>query len=422
MRIINPKYRIEAYYFLISILYFVVIQNMWVFRKVNVVADISFKFFLVKYSLVSVFVIYTIKIFKKKEMSFFSRNSIVVFLFLDFIPSSLLFSSVTDNNNGLLIYISHVILFYSLIFISTRSFKINFPVLNKKQSLFLLIIVLVIGTSPYLRYLRYLDFKNLLLQDVYVTRLKFRGLFDSYSGYTHSWFTRVIIPIVFVYALKFKIKIIAILNFILLLFLYLMGAVKSVLLGSILVIVFYFIKKDKYVNVLSKSLIFLTIVGIIMSFFVIDDLNKIPVLLHRRLMFVPSLLDFCYFEFYDNNYLYWSNSFLKGILEYNYSETPSRIIALNYFEKPLMAANNGLVSDGFYNAGFFGIIINIFLVNLYLIIINSCRVDTKFFGVYFFMILGFLSSSLSTVLITHGGLLLILLTLFLLRNKQNSCI
>lgn len=135
-------------------------------------------------------------------------------------------------------------------------------------------------------------------------------------------------------------------------------------------------------------------------------------------MFVPQILDYCYYDFFNNNYLYWSNSFLKGVLNYPYDVTSPRLIGEVYFNKEDMAANNGLISDGFSNAGWIGVLITIFIFNGFMLIIKNCKIDSKFFGVYFFILYGFITTAISTVLITHGGFLLLLISFFLLREKK----
>jgi hypothetical protein len=82
-----------------------------------------------------------------------------------------------------------------------------------------------------------------------------------------------------------------------------------------------------------------------------------------------------------------------------------------------MAANNGLISDGFSNAGTIGVLITLFLFNTFMLVVKNCKVDSKYFGIYFFILYGFLTTAISTVLITHGGLILLLLTLLILRRK-----
>ncbi|WP_375241560.1 O-antigen polymerase [Lacinutrix sp.] len=418
MKTIGNKKYLELYYVVISLFYFLSTKNTWVFRKLYQNKDVVFEFNFLKYIFVSIFVFFTIRFFKNQLLDSFSRNILGLLLILDFIPSSIFYSSTSDSFWQ--IYLFHIILFYSLAITLKVKFKINLITFKKNQVLYFLILITLIGTLPYLRYIKHIDLNNLLLKDVYITRIKFRELFDTYSGYTHSWFSRVIIPIIFVLALKYKLKSIAILNTILLVFLYLMGAVKSVLLGSVLVIIFYFINKDKILPFLTKALIFMLIFSIIMIPFVIHDRNFFGVIVFRRMMFIPQVLDYCYYDFFNNNYLYWSNSFLKGFLSYPYDTTSPRIIGEVYFNKEDMAANNGLISDGFSNAGWIGVIITLFLFNGFMLIIKNCRIDSKFFGIYFFILYGFITTAISTVLITHGGLLLLIISFFLLREKKTN--
>jgi len=418
MKTIGNKKYLELYYVVISLFYFLSTKNTWVFRKLYQNKDVVFEFNFLKYIFVSIFVFFTIRFFKNQLLDSFSRNILGLLLILDFIPSSIFYSSTSDSFWQ--IYLFHIILFYSLAITLKVKFKINLITFKKNQVLYFLILITLIGTLPYLRYIKHIDLNNLLLKDVYITRIKFRELFDTYSGYTHSWFSRVIIPIIFVLALKYKLKSIAILNTILLVFLYLMGAVKSVLLGSVLVIIFYFINKDKILPFLTKALIFMLIFSIIMIPFVIHDRNFFGVIVFRRMMFIPQVLDYCYYDFFNNNYLYWSNSFLKGFLSYPYDTTSPRIIGEVYFNKEDMAANNGLISDGFSNAGWIGVIITLFLFNGFMLIIKNCRIDSKFFGIYFFILYGFITTAISTVLITHGGLLLLIISVFLLREKKTN--
>ncbi len=416
MKLISNKKYLEIYYIIISLFYFLSIKNTWAFRKIYINENVVFEFKFFKFFITSLFVWYTIRFFKKQSLDSFSRNIIGLVLILDFIPSSIFFSSSSDTIWQ--IYFFHILLLYSLIFTLKINFKINLITFKKNQVLYFLMLITLIGTLPYLRYIKHIDLNNLLLKDVYVTRIKFRDLFDTYSGYTHSWFSRVIIPIIFVLALKYKLKSIAILNTILLVFLYLMGAVKSVLLGSVLVIIFYFINKDKILPFLTKALIIMLIFSIIMIPFVIHDRNFFGVIVFRRMMFIPQVLDYCYYDFFNNNYLYWSNSFLKGFLSYPYDTTSPRIIGEVYFNKEDMAANNGLISDGFSNAGWIGVLITLFIFNSFMLIIKNCKIDSKFFGVYFFILYGFITTAVSTVLITHGGLILLLISFFMLREKK----
>lgn len=407
---------IEAYYFLLALLYFLAIRDMWFFRKITEKTGLTYEFNAFKFTVATLFVLYTIHLFKSVKFDFFSKNILGLVLLLDFIPSTIFHASVSVVDWR--IYALHVILFYSLFLTFKFKFKINIKPLNKKQSAYVLAIIILIGVLPYLRYIQHIDVKNLLLQNIYTTRFKFEALFDAYSKYSHSWFTRVIIPIIFVLALKFKWRLLAVLNAMLLITLYLMGAVKSVLLGSLLVLIFYVLPHKKLLQIITKGLVVLLLISIGLSFYVVSEHNTIALIIFRRLMFLPSLLDYCFFDFFNDNYLYWSNSFLKFFIDYPYPEIAAKLIGDTYFDMPEMAANNGLISDGFSNAGFLGALLTILLFNSYMLVIKNCNINSKFFGIYFFILYGFLTSAFSVVLITHGGILLLLISVFVLRESK----
>ncbi len=407
---------IEAYYFLLALLYFLAIRDMWFFRKITEKTGLTYEFNAFKFTVATLFVLYTIHLFKSVKFDFFSKNILGLVLLLDFIPSTIFHASVSVVDWR--IYALHVILFYSLFLTFKFKFKINIKPLNRKQSAYVLAIIILIGVLPYLRYIQHIDVKNLLLQNIYITRFKFEALFDAYSKYSHSWFTRVIIPIIFVLALKFKWRLLAVLNAMLLITLYLMGAVKSVLLGSLLVLIFYVLPHKKLLQIITKGLVVLLLISIGLSFYVVSEHNTIALIIFRRLMFLPSLLDYCFFDFFNDNYLYWSNSFLKFFIDYPYPEIAAKLIGDTYFDMPEMAANNGLISDGFSNAGFLGALLTILLFNSYMLVIKNCNINSKFFGIYFFILYGFLTSAFSVVLITHGGILLLLISVFVLRESK----
>ncbi len=417
MKIKLGKYLFETYYLLISILFFLVVRFTWFFRKLNQKIEIEYNFNLLKYLVVSIFVFITIRLYKRANFDIFSKNTIGIILAVYFIPSSIFFSS---TNASPIIYLAHIALFFTLFFALKIRYDISWPILSKKQSLFLLVAITIIGVLPFLRYIHHINIKNLFLIDIYSTRFKFRALFDTYSSYSHSWFTRVIIPVIFVFALKFRLRLLAFFNFLVLLMLYLMGAVKSVLLGSLLVVLFYFLPSKKLMNYIVGGLIGLALIAIISIPFFDADNNIVAVIIFRRLMFIPSLLDYAYYDFFDGNHLYWSSGFLKGFIEYPYDETPARLIGEIYFDRPDMAANNGIISDGFTNAGFIGVILNIFLLSTFFSVVKNSNVDNRFYGIFFFFIYNIFTTTFSTVLVTHGGIILILLTLLVLRRKNST--
>ena len=140
----------------------------------------------------------------------------------------------------------------------------------------------------------------------------------------------------------------------------------------------------------------------------------------RRVFFIPALLDTYYFDFFKDKPIYWSASFLSPFIDYPYDLNPPHLIASHYFNKPEMSSNNGIISDGYTNFGWIGILVNIGIVSTIFSMINSLNINHKFFGLFFVFFITLLSSALPTVLITHGGIILILVSYLYLKDTGNQ--
>ena len=85
-----------------------------------------------------------------------------------------------------------------------------------------------------------------------------------------------------------------------------------------------------------------------------------------------------------------------------------------------MNANNGLISDGYMNLGFTGVVINILVFSIIMTFIKSLKINLKYYGLIFIFIFSIISSPLSTVIITHGGLLLLIILTLSLKNSHEG--
>ena len=110
-----------------------------------------------------------------------------------------------------------------------------------------------------------------------------------------------------------------------------------------------------------------------------------------------------YFDFYENNHTYLSQSFFNPFIEYNYSVNPSNLIGELYFNNSLVSANTGLIGDAFMNFGYIGILIYI-LIFSFLIIKLSSKIPNIYYGLLLIQLFSFQNSPMTTVLITHGFL------------------
>ena len=342
---------------------------------------------------------------------------IVIFLIfaLSTTPSLIAYTSGAIYPFSALVY--HQILFYVIYLLSLV--KVDFsgiPAFNKKQSLYLLFIITTIGILPYLLvYGPYIDWKNLFLIDVYKTRAATRGLSNPYFGYTYSLFTKIIIPLIIIFSLELKNKLMTLAGIVYLLLFYLFGAHKTVYLGILVVLVFYRFNYLKSANWILFLSIFL-----LAAFFALAILGyDYPwILTFRRVHFLPTLIDISYLDFFRENYMCWSESILSGVFEYPFDQRHEFLIGEQYFNRPEMAVNNGLISDGYMNLGTVGVLVHSLLIGGYFMILNSLKIPSRYFGLYFLVIFSFISSSLFTVFLTHGAFALLLLSIFLLREPN----
>ena len=201
---------------------------------------------------------------------------------------------------------------------------------------------------------------------------------------------------------------------IILLYVFLIGAHKAILFGAVIIITFYFIPSKHLITLVSLGVFSLFILGHLSYIF--TESCFISGLIARRVFFLPALLDVYYFDFFKGDPLYWSGGVLSSIFEYPYQLAPQYLIGSEYFDRPEMSANNGIISDGYANLGWLGVILNLTTISLIFSFLNALRINSRFFGVFLLFFFSILSSYLPTVLLTHGGLILLFLSQFILKD------
>lgn len=402
------------YFFLMMGLYHYKVKTYFYWDNIALLLEQDFGFSIGRFALAILLFFIDISFFKSINKSRFIFIVISIFFVILTVPSLVAFTSGSVYPIKLLIY--HQALFLGLFLFS--KIRLNFskvPVINKRQALYLLLAVTTIGVIPYLLvYGPHINLKNLVLIDVYKTRKIMGGLTNPYFGYTYSVFTKIIIPLIIVFALELNKKIWVLVGVLYLILFYLFGAHKTVYAGLLVVLVFYrfsFTQSVKYIVKYSSILIVLFI------FLAIVGFDYPWILSFRRIHFLPTLLDICYIDFFTGRPLMWSESILKSFIDYPYDVRHTNLIGEVYFNRDDVSANNGLISDGFMNFGSAGVFINIVLVSCYFMVLNSLNIPSKYFGLFVLVIFSFISSSLSTVFLTHGAFVLLLVSIFLLNKK-----
>ncbi|QLE02361.1 oligosaccharide repeat unit polymerase [Galbibacter sp. BG1] len=418
----NIKYKnfclLVLLYVLLNVLFFFTVRELHVFKKASIGASINYEFDILKFFLISLiifgFILSTVFI-KVKD---FLYSIILLILIFFVIPSAILYSNIKDLSIG--IFTSHSILFISVIVVGKVKIRFNSKTVGIRLAKKVLMLTILIGLLPFLiLYSPYLNFKNLILIDIYETRaIMSNAVNNIYVNYTYSWFNKILIPLLIVFGVYHRNKLTVLISVFSLIFLFLCGAHKAVFVGMIMVLVLYkheYLKKMYY---FIKFILFITISSLFFS--IIFDFDYITVMTIRRTLFLPSLLDVLYFDFFKNNYIYWSETFNGLFYDYPYEYAHSYIIGDNYFNSIVWAANNGIISDGYMNWGYIGVIINCIILGFYFSFLNQLNISSKFFGIYFLFFFVLISSALPSALLTHGGLLLLFVSFYLLKNTANT--
>lgn len=418
MRLKLPfPFYLTVYFILMMLMYHFLVKHYFYWSYIAFLKEDEFGFSLSRlWVSIGLFLFNLLSLRKqyKNKLSF-----IVVFLVfaLSTAPSLVAYTSGPIYPIMALVY--HQILFYIIYFLSFVKVDLSrIPSFNKKQSLYLLFLITTIGLIPYLVvYGPYIDWKNLFLIDVYKTRAATKGLSNAYFGYTYSLYTKIIIPLIIIFSLELKNRLMMFVGIVYLMLFYLFGAHKTVYLGILVVLAFYKFNYLKSVN----WILFLSILLLLVCFALAALGYDYPwILTFRRVHFLPSLLDISYLDFFRENAMYWSESLLSSFIEYPYDQRHEYLIGEAYFNRPDMAANNGLISDGYMNLGSMGVIIHSFIIGVYFMLLNSLRIPPRYFGIYFLVIFAFISSSLFTVFLTHGAIALLIISIFLLRDGHEK--
>ncbi len=412
---LNANYLV--YFFLLLGLYHYKIKhypywNLVAFKE-ETYFDLSLQRLLVAILIFLVDLYFLLKV-KRGKLSY----AVLSFFFLLLtIPSLIAFTSQNMYQTKLMAY--HQLLFFGVLMFS--KIKMDFskiPVLNKKQSLYVLFGLITLGMIPYLVvYGPHLNIKNLFFLDVYETRRSISGVSNPYFGYTYSLFTKILVPLFLIFALELKNKVMTFIAILYLILFYLFGAHKTVYASIIVIFVFYSLN---YSSAISKIVTWSNFLIVICFAFALIGIDQPWIYSFRRVHFIPTLLDITYLDFFEHNPIFWSESVLGAFIRYPFETTHAHLIGEAYFNSPGMDANNGLISDGYMNFGTWGVVINVFIVACYSMILDSMKVAPKYFGLFVLMLFSFMSSSTPTVMLTHGALALLVISMFILNRSGLS--
>ncbi len=420
MNLIINKYKLLSV-ITIFILFFVM-HYLYVNFVFNYFEYTNFKKEFNLYRLIFIYLAFIIIIFfllfSKSSSFLFFINSIFTLILV--IPNFIMFIYTDDFDftiiAGIIFFIFIMILFAQIKI--KQIIKINH--LSDKQNLFLIIILIFLMLIPFILTFKFnITLKAFNIENTYEIRENTGSQMSSLMSYLNSWLSKILLPIAIILGIKSKNWFIVTITSLTLLYIFLILAHKTVLF-SIIVVLFFSIFKNGYKQIFVFLSVFLIIVLISDVLTAISGNILLESLIVRRVLFVPALLNNLYFDFFAGRPVYLSYSFLSFFSNYPYDVDPSHLIGISYFNSEALSANNGFISDGFMNFGKIGVFVFAFFVAMVFKFFDTLKISRRFSGLFFIIIFTLISSSFFTSLISHGILLLMLVSMFILRNSENE--
>ena len=139
----------------------------------------------------------------------------------------------------------------------------------------------------------------------------------------------------------------------------------------------------------------------------------------NRFLFIPALLTQWYFDFFEGKPFYFAESHLfNQVVNSPYYIPVGFLISKVYLHTTDAYANNGIVSDGFMNLGYIGVLLFSLIFSVVFGIFNSLNLNKGYFGLFFSIIYMILSVQFLSCFITGGILIFFILAVFLLRDNE----
>lgn len=263
---------------------------------------------------------------------------------------------------------------------------------------------------------------NLDLTKVYDYReLSFEATSKGIMAYVNGWVYNIFSVFAMTFALYKRNYLVLVLLVAVQVFFFGVSAHKSVLFLPLMILVIwrYFSSSNKLAIVpLGLTLLVIFCLGV---WFWFDD-PLVPSMFVRRVFFTPATLTYSYFEFFQMYpHVYWGNSVLSFLVDYQYNAGVSELIGIH--RGTYSNANNGLVASGYAHAGLFGVILYSVILGAVVKLIES---QSRHLPTWFSLCVTIVpirnalsSSDLFTVLLTHGLILAIFL-LYLSRSLESE--
>jgi hypothetical protein len=239
-------------------------------------------------------------------------------------------------------------------------------------------------------------------------------------NYLYNWLVKALFPLLMIFFLIRKRYLYAFITVLLFLYLYIISGNKIVYITLMVVFFFHFVGDDYFRKV--KYFVLFLIAGLallpLVDFYVLNS-HSLKGIFVMRMLFLPSQLNYFYFDFFDGNPLYFAESnIFKLFVEYPFDQAVGYVISETYFSSSGMNANNGIIGDGYMNLGYWGVAINILIVSTIFLFFNSLDLDARYLGIFFLMIFLFLSVPMLSMFLTSGLWILCIMALTTMRQRE----
>jgi hypothetical protein len=254
------------------------------------------------------------------------------------------------------------------------------------------------------------------LDTVYDIRTESNLRSNFITNYTYSLVSTWLLPLCLIFGyIRKNIMVIAV-SIIGLLYMFAISGNRITLFTVLVVVAFLFFRsyRAKLLGMYAGMTVLL-VLGLLFY----ADFPHVEDLLIRRFLFLPALLNIQYLDFFSGSPLFYSHSFLSGVLDYPFFLPPPRMIGHVYYGGE-GNMTNGIVSDGFMNLGYAGIFFNAMIAGAIIAFFNKLKVDAVFFGLFFLLVQKFIDSAMFTALLTHGVLLFMAMSLLVITNTDNE--
>ena len=354
------------------------------------------------------------------------RDVFMLLLFINFTAPTLVYVGLA----GVGLYAAGVIVVAHYVIWTTSRLRIPCGALVRngdKIAVVICVLAASILTSRILL-LGALDFFSLDLNAVYQYRSDLKaGTGAGVFSYLNIWLTKVFGPFLLAYYLWKRNVFMSCVISLLFIIWFGLTAQKSVLLYPFLIIPIFYglkyaLKTSVAVVVIAASLYCL------MLYTTVSDSIFVASLFIRRMLFVVGMNAVTYFEFFLNNpHVFWSNSLLQWLLDYQYQHPAPLLIGV--YQGNNSWINNGFLANGYMHFGVVGVILYAALAGVLLSFLGGIAKSgssAAFVGAAMAPSLRsmLVESDLTVSLVSHGVLVALLLVWMsrggLRTNRENG--